>query len=56
MHKILLLIDVVMPSDRNAVQKEAENELKCKDLSIGIERMWNMRSFAIALSIGATGI
>jgi hypothetical protein len=50
-----LLIDVAIPSDRNAIQKEAENKLKYKNVSIEMERMWNMKCFVIPVIIGATG-
>jgi hypothetical protein len=35
--KICLLIDVAIPSDRNAIQKESEKKLKYKNLSIEIQ-------------------
>jgi fructose-1,6-bisphosphatase/sedoheptulose 1,7-bisphosphatase-like protein len=54
--KTCLLIDVAIPSDKNVIQKEAENELKYKNLSIDIQRMWNMKCFVIPVIIGATGI
>jgi hypothetical protein len=50
------LIDVAIPSDKNVIQKEAENKLKHKNLSIEIQRMWNMKCFVISEIIGATGI
>jgi hypothetical protein len=50
------LIDVVISSDKNAIQKEAENKLKYKNLSIEIQRMWNMECFIMPVIIGATGI
>jgi predicted nucleic acid-binding Zn ribbon protein len=37
------LIDVAIPADRNAVQKEAEKKLKYKSLCIEIQRMWNLK-------------
>jgi hypothetical protein len=46
------LIDVAIPSDKNAIQKEAEKKLKYKHLSIEIQRMWNMKCFAIPVIIG----
>jgi hypothetical protein len=54
--KTCLLIDVAMPSDKNAIRKEAEKKLKYKNLSIEIQRMWNIKSFVIPVIIGATGI
>jgi hypothetical protein len=54
--KICLLIDVAIPSDRNVIQKESENKLKYKNLSIEIQRMWNMKCFVILVISGATGI
>jgi hypothetical protein len=53
--KICLLIDVAIPSDRNVIQ-ESEKKLKYKNLSIEIQRMWNMKCFVIPVIIGATGI
>jgi hypothetical protein len=51
--KACLLIDVAIPSDRNVIKKEAENK---KNLSIEIQRMWNMKCFVIPVIIGTTGI
>jgi hypothetical protein len=51
-----LLIDVAIPSDKNVIQKETENKLKCKNVSIEIQRMWNVKCFVIPVIIGATGI
>jgi hypothetical protein len=49
--RIFLLIDVVIPSDRNVIQKESEKKLKYKNLSIEIQRMWNMKCFVIPMSL-----
>jgi hypothetical protein len=54
--KICLLIDVAIPSDRNVIQKESEKKLIYENLSIEIQRMWNMKCFVIPVIIGATGI
>jgi hypothetical protein len=43
--KTCLLIDVAIPSDKNVIQKEAENKLKYKNLSIEIQSVWNMKHF-----------
>jgi hypothetical protein len=47
---------VAIPSDRNVIQKESEKKLKYKNVSIEIQRMWNMKCFVIPVIIGATGI
>jgi hypothetical protein len=50
-----MLIDVAIPGDRNVIKKEAENILKYKDLTTEIQRMWNVKTRAIPVIIGATG-
>ena len=50
-----MLIDVAISGDRNVIKKEAEKILKYKDLTIEIERMWNVKTEVIAVIIGATG-
>jgi hypothetical protein len=47
---------VAIPSDRNVINEESEKKLKYKNLSIEIQRMWNMKCFVIPVIIGATGI
>jgi hypothetical protein len=49
------LKDVAIPSDRNVI-KESKNKLKYKNLSIEIQRMWNMKCFVIPVITGTTGI
>jgi len=41
--------------DRNVIKKEAEKVLKCKDLTVEIQRMWNVKTKVIPVIIGATG-
>jgi hypothetical protein len=50
-----MLIDVAVPGDRNVIQKEAEKILKYKDLTIEMQRMWNVKTRVIPVIIGATG-
>ena len=50
-----MLIDVVILGDRNVIKKEAKKILKYKDLAIEIQRMWNVKTKAILVTIGATG-
>jgi hypothetical protein len=49
-----MLIDVVVPVDRNVIQKGAEKILKYKDLTIEIQHMWNVKTRVIPVIIGAT--
>jgi len=50
-----MLIDVAISGDRNVIKKEAEKILKCKDFTIEIQRMWNVKTKVIPVIIGATG-
>ena len=50
-----ILIDVAIQGDRNVIKKEAEKILKYKDLTIEIQRMWNVKAWVILVIIGATG-
>jgi hypothetical protein len=49
-----MLIDVVIPGDRHVIQKEAEKISKYKNLTIEIQRMWNVNTRVIPVIIGAT--
>jgi len=46
-----MLIDVAISGDRNVIKKEADKVLKHKDLTIEIQRMWEV----IPVIIGTTG-
>ena len=50
-----MLIDVAIPGDRNVIKKEAKKILKHKDLTIEIQRMWNVKTRVIPVMIGVTG-
>ena len=50
-----VLIDVAVSGDKNVIKKEAEMVLKYEDLTIEIQRMWNVKKKAIPVIIGATG-
>jgi hypothetical protein len=52
---ICVLIDVAISGERNVIKKEAEKIPKYKDLTIEIERMWNVKTKMIPVIIGATG-
>jgi hypothetical protein len=49
-----MLIYVATPGDRNVIQKEAEKILKFKDLTIEIQRMWNVKTRVIPVINGVT--
>jgi hypothetical protein len=49
-----MVIDFAISGDRNVIKKEAEKNLKCKDLTIEIQRMWNVKTRVIPVIIGAT--
>jgi hypothetical protein len=51
-----MLIDVAFSGERNVIKKEAEKILKCKDLTIQIQNMWNIKTNVIPVIIRATGI
>jgi len=53
--KTCMLIDVAISGDRNVIKKEAEKILKYKDLTIEMQRMWNVKTVVIPVIIGATG-
>jgi hypothetical protein len=50
-----MLIDVAISGDRKVIKKEAEKILKYKDLTIEIQRMWNVKTKVIPVITGATG-
>jgi hypothetical protein len=50
-----MLIDISNSGDRNMIKKEAGKILKYKDLTIEIQRMWNVNTRVIPVIIGATG-
>ena len=50
-----MLIDIAISGDRNVIKKEAEKILKYKDLTIEIQRMWNVKTRVIPVIIAATG-
>ena len=50
-----MLIDVSISGDRNVMKREAEKILKYKYLTIEIQRMWNIKTKAKPVIIGATG-
>lgn len=53
--KTYLLIAVAIKADKNAIKKEREKDVKNKNLSTEIQRMWNVKCFFIPVITGATG-
>jgi hypothetical protein len=49
-----MLIDVAISGDRNVIKNGAEKILKYKDLTIEIQRMWNVITKVIPVIIVAT--
>jgi len=50
-----MLIDVAISGYRNLIKNEAEKILKYKELTIEIQRMWNVKTKVIPLIKRATG-
>ena len=50
-----LLIHIAISGDRNAMKEEAKKVLNCKDLTVKIQRMWNIKTKMIPVITGATG-
>jgi len=50
-----MVIEAAISGDRNVIKKETEKNLKYKDLTIEIQRMWNIKTKVIPEKIGATG-
>jgi len=52
---IIIIIYVAISGDRNVIKKEADKILKHKNLTIEIQRMWNVKTKVIPVITGATG-
>jgi hypothetical protein len=50
-----MLIDVAILGERIVIKKEAETILKYRDLTIEIQRMWNLKATVMLVIIGTTG-
>ena len=53
--RICMLKDVAIPGDRNGIKKEADKIRNYKDLTTEIQRMWNVKTKVIPVTIRATG-
>jgi len=47
--------NAVISGDGNVIKKENENTLKCKDLTIEIQRMWNVKKEVMPAIRGENG-
>ena len=52
---VIITIIIIISGDRNVIKKEADKILKYEDLTIEIQRMWNVKTKVIPVIIGATG-
>jgi len=50
-----MLTDIAISGDRNVIKMEAEKILKYKDLTIEIQRMWNVKTKVVPVIIWVTG-
>ena len=51
-----MLIDIAVPSERNSSAKFTKKLSKYKDLEIEINRMWDMKTEAVPVVVGALGL
>jgi hypothetical protein len=50
-----MLIDVAISGDRNVMKKDTEMILKYKNLTIEIQRTWNIKIKVIPIIVGENG-
>ena len=53
--KVVLIVDVAVPSDCNVTMKETEKIEKYKDLLIEISSLWKMKGEVIPIVVGGLG-
>ena len=55
MMMIIIIIIMLQFLETKVIKKEAEKILKCNDLIIEIQRMWNVKAEVIVVVVRATG-
>ena len=50
-----MLIDAAISGETNLIKKKAKKIVKCKDLSIEVECLWNVKTKVTPVITGATG-
>jgi len=50
-----MLVDVAISGDKNLIKKEINKSLKYADFTRGIQCIWNVKSEAMPVIIGASG-
>jgi hypothetical protein len=52
---MMMIIIIIITLETNVIKKEAEKILKYEDLTIELQRMWNVKTKVMPVIIGATG-
>ena len=54
--KTCIMIDMIIPSERNVSIKEVEKPSKYKDLEIEVTKMWQVKTTTVPIVVGALGL
>ena len=50
------MIDMTIPSERNASVKQVEKLSKYKDFEMEVAKMWKMKTITVPVAVGALGL
>jgi hypothetical protein len=50
-----VLIHIAISEDANLIKKEAQQVMICQELTLEIQRMWNVKAKVVPVKTGATG-